>query len=141
MYLATALLRELEASDLPLNDRAALRCEIAKQYEAGGDYEAAQGVLAEVWQGIGARPNVEGLSVETGAEVLLRVGALTGWIGSASQTEGAQEAAKNWISESLRTFERLGQTSKVAEARSDLALCYWRAGLRRSPHNARSCVE
>ena len=71
---------------------------------------------------------LEGLDDETKAQVLLRVGALTGWIGSASQIEGSQEAAKDLISESLRMFDELGQRNKVGEARSDLALCYWRAG-------------
>ena len=128
MHLANALLHELQTSDLSPNERAALRCRLAKQLEAGGDYEAAQDAMAELWQGIGARPNIEGLSDETGAEVLLRVGAMTGWIGSASQIQGSQESAKDLISESLRTFERLGRRNKVGEARSDLALCYWRAG-------------
>jgi tetratricopeptide (TPR) repeat protein len=128
MYLANALLRELETSDLSVNDRAILICRLSKQFEAGGHYDAAQDAMSELWQGIGARPNIEGLSEQTGAEVLLRVGALTGWIGSVTQIEGSQEEAKDLISESLRTFERLGLRSKVAEARSDLALCYWRAG-------------
>jgi len=58
----------------------------------------------------------------------MRAGALTGWIGSASQIEGSQEIAKDLISESIRIFEELGNRSKVGEARSGLALCYWRAG-------------
>lgn len=128
MYLASALLRELQASDLPLNDRASLRCRLSKQFEAGGDYDRAQDAMSEFWEGIGARPNVEGLSDETGAEVLLRVGSLTAWIGSVSQIEGAQETAKDLISESLITFDRLGLRNKVSEAHSDLAMCYWRAG-------------
>jgi tetratricopeptide (TPR) repeat protein len=84
--------------------------------------------MAELWQGVGTRPMLDGLDSETKAEVLLRTGALTGWIGSASQIEGSQEMAKDLISESLRTFEQLGQRSRVGEARSDLALCYWRLG-------------
>jgi len=36
--------------------------------------------------------------------------------------------AKDLISESARAFEKLGQRNKVGEARSDLALCYWREG-------------
>jgi tetratricopeptide (TPR) repeat protein len=128
MYLANALLRELETSDLSINDRALLICRISKQFEAGGDYDAAQNAMSEFWQGIGVRPDLEGLSEEAGAEVLLRVGKLTGLIGSTSRIEGSQEAAKDFISESLRTFERLGRKDKVAEAHNDLAVCYWRAG-------------
>jgi tetratricopeptide (TPR) repeat protein len=128
MHLANELLREIDTPGLSLNERVRLRCQLAKQLEQGGDHEAAQEALAELWQGIGARPELEGLDDETKAEVLLRVGALTGWVGSARQIEGSQEMAKDLISESARAFEKLGQRNKVGEAHSDLALCYWRAG-------------
>ncbi len=62
------------------------------------------------------------------AELLLRVGALSGWLGSARQIPGAQEIAKDLISESSAIFEKLGLTEKVAEARVDLGICYWREG-------------
>src|SRR5258708_4542567 len=128
MYLATAILHELDNPDLTRTERARLRCRLARQYEQAGDYEAASEAMAELWQGVGARPTLEGLDAETKALVLLRVGALTGWLGSAEQIEGSQEMAKDLISESARAFEKLGQTNKVGEARSDLALCYWRSG-------------
>ncbi|HMG72797.1 MAG TPA: response regulator [Pyrinomonadaceae bacterium] len=128
MHLARAILQELDNPSLSPSERALLRCELARQQEQAGDYDAAREAMADLWQGIGARPMVEGLDDETRAQVLLRVGALTGWIGSAGQIEGSQEMAKDLISESLRMFEQLGKRNKVGEARSDLALCYWRAG-------------
>ena len=39
-----------------------------------------------------------------------------------------RESAKDLISRSIEIFEQLGETSRVAGARSDLALCYWRQG-------------
>lgn len=128
MYLASAILQELDNQSLSLSERAHLRCRLASHYEQAGDYNAASEALADLWRGVGVRPNLKGLDRETQAEVLLRAGALTGWIGSAGQIEGSQEMAKDLISESLRTFEESGRRSKVGEARSDLALCYWRAG-------------
>jgi len=128
MHLANELLRELETSDLAPNERALLRCRLAKRYEDIGDYEAASDALADLWQGIGARPNVEGLNDETKAHVLLRTGTLMGFIGSAHQIADSQEFAKDLISESARIFDGLGQKKKAAEARSDLAPCYWREG-------------
>jgi len=128
MHLAKTFLEEIDNPSLTVNERASLRCRVARQLEEAGDYEAASEALAELWQGVGARPMLEGLDDETKAQVLLRVGTLKGWIGSASQIEGSQEAAKDLISESLRMFEQLGKRNKVGEARSDLALCYWRAG-------------
>src|SRR5713226_161086 len=128
MHLAKELLRELDTPGLSLNERAHLRCRVAQQLEQAGDYDAASEAMAELWKGVGARPNLEGLDDEKKAEVLLRVGALTGWIGSANQIEGSQEMAKDLISESIRSFDQLGQKSSVGEARSSLALCYWRIG-------------
>ena len=128
MYLATELLRELDNPDLSVSERALLRCRLARHQERAGDYDAATEALGELWRGVGARPMLKGLDDETKASVLLRVGALTGWIGSAGQMGGSQEAAKDLISESLRTFDELGLRNKVGETRSDLALCYWREG-------------
>lgn len=128
MYLTKAFLEEIGNPSLTVNERASLRCRLARHQEAAGDYEAAREAMAELWQGVGARPMLEGLDDETTAQVVLRVGALTGWIGSAEQIEGSQELSKDLISESIRLFEELGIRSKVGEARSALALCYWRAG-------------
>src|SRR5262249_13838799 len=50
------------------------------------------------------------------------------WLGSAKQVPGAQEVAKDLISESSALFEKLELSEKVAEARVDLAICYWREG-------------
>jgi len=128
MHLAKELLDEIDNPSLTVNERASLRCRVARHREAAGDFDAAREAMAELWQGIGARPVVEGLDDEIKAQVLQRVGALTGWLGSASQIEGSQEMAKDLISESVRMFEELGKRNKVGEARSDLAVCYWRAG-------------
>lgn len=128
MHLANELLRKLESPKLSPNTRAQLLCQLAKRLEQGGDYEGARDALSELWATVGDRPSVEGLEDEVKADVLLRVGAVAGWIGSARQIEGAQEIAKDLISESAGVFEKLGQQVRVGEARSDLALCYWREG-------------
>lgn len=128
MYLAKAFIEEIDNPSLTVSERAVLRCRVARHHEWAGDFEAARDALRELWQGVGFRPNVDGLDDESRAEVLMRVGTLTGWVGSASQIEGAQEMAKDLISESIRIFEELGNRSKTGEARSGLALCYWRAG-------------
>ncbi|HEX7314477.1 MAG TPA: helix-turn-helix domain-containing protein [Pyrinomonadaceae bacterium] len=90
-----------------------------------GQYEAARESLGELWRGEGERPNVAGLGESTAAEVLLQAGALSGWLGKG---KGAQETAKDLISESAALFERLGESNRAAAARSDLGLCYWREG-------------
>jgi tetratricopeptide (TPR) repeat protein len=104
------------------------RCSEAKSLMSSGDYEAAREALGPLWRGVGERPNLDGLSAEDQAELLLRSGALSAWAGSSSQISGAQAFAKDLISESIRAFEELGDREKIAEAQSDLALCYWREG-------------
>jgi DNA-binding NtrC family response regulator len=128
MHLHTSLLRQLDNPKLNRNERAELRCRLAKELEEAGNYEAARHALGELWRRIGERPKIEGLRKRTSAEVLLRTGSLTGWIGSSHQVEGAQESAKDLISESVSIFETLHETEKAAEAQSDLAFCYWREG-------------
>jgi CheY-like chemotaxis protein/tetratricopeptide (TPR) repeat protein len=122
-----AALKE-QSRDLALAERAELSCRLAKTLEKTGEYEAACEALSEFWFDRDRPPNLEGLSEPVKAEVLLRVGALAGWQGGASQTAGSQETAKNLITKSIEIFEGLGQSEGAAEARGDLALCYWREG-------------
>jgi len=111
-----------------LSMRAQTACARAKALEETSDYEDAREALSEFWQRIGQRPRIEGLDEIGRAEVLLRAGTLSGWLGSARQIPGAQEIAKDLISESAGAFEKLGLVERVAEARIDLAICYWREG-------------
>lgn len=118
----------LENPHVGRDERARLRCRLAEELEQSGQYEAARDALAELWQGICMRPMIDGLDVLTTAEVLLRAGALSGWLGSASQIVGAQDAARDLIGESITLFVRLLEPLKADAARSELALCYWRDG-------------
>ena len=128
MHATKGLAHQLADPNLSTNQRAQLRCQLASQLEDEGDYEAAREAMGELWQEVVERPLLEGLDEETKGAVLLRAGVLTGWIGSAKQITGAQETAKNLISESIAIFEALPQNSRVAEAQIDLAYCYWREG-------------
>lgn len=127
MTLLASLMSQLESPSLSHNQRAELRCQLAKGLEDTGDYEAAREAMGELWHRMGERPHLKGLKQTTAAEVLLRVGVLTGWIGSKQQIPDAQETAKDFISESIPAFERMSN-AKVAEAQTELALCYWRTG-------------
>ena len=122
------LLHQIQDRTLSPEQRALARCKLAKQFEEVGNYEAAREAMGDLWTGIGAAPNVEGLTESTRAEVLLTVGSLTGWLGSTKQVEGAQQAAKDRISESIRVFESLHDVKKVAEAQIEIAVCYRREG-------------
>lgn len=122
------LLQQLQDPNLAIDERALLRCRLAKQFEEVGNYDAAREVLGELFGSIGDPPNLEHLNQQTAAEVLLRVGTLTGWIGSTHQIEGSQETAKDRITQSITIFESLHDRKKVGEAETELAYCYWREG-------------
>ncbi|MGI9104933.1 MAG: response regulator [Pyrinomonadaceae bacterium] len=128
MDLETKLLQQINDSTLNDNERARLRCELAKRLEEAGNYEAAQEALGGLWQGVGERPQVAGLNTHMEADVLLRVGVLSGRIGSTRQLKDAQGKAKDLISESITIFETLQDTKKVAEALIEIGYCYWREG-------------
>jgi DNA-binding NtrC family response regulator/Flp pilus assembly protein TadD len=128
MVLAAQLIQQIEDPALDYVGRGRVRCRLAKELEDSGNYQAAREAIGPLWQRIGERPRLEELDRHTAAELLLRVGSLSGWIGSANQIEGAQEIAKDFISESITIFKALGQRQKIAEAHIDLAICYWREG-------------
>jgi tetratricopeptide (TPR) repeat protein len=125
MTLTDERLRELDNPSLTTDERALIRCQVAADLIHKGQYEAAREALGELWQGVGERPNVEGLEERATAEVLLQAGVVSGWLG---RVKGAQEAAKDLISESAALFEGLGESNRAAAARADIALCYWREG-------------
>ncbi|HEX8845747.1 MAG TPA: response regulator [Pyrinomonadaceae bacterium] len=128
MNSTNQLLHRIADPSLTLNERAQLRCQLAKQLEEIGNYEAAREAMGDLWQGVGHCPVIEELDQATEAEVLLRVGVLTGWIGCIKQIEGSLATAKDLISESLTIFKSLQNTLKTAEAQMELGHCYWREG-------------
>ena len=119
---------KLDLSHLTLNEQAELRCRTALELKDKGEYDAARTVMFPLWKGIGSRPNTTGLDQERAARVLLCAGILTGWLGGVSGIKESDDHARDLITESIRLFEAVGDTRKVAEARAELAQFYWRAG-------------
>src|SRR5438132_2780771 len=101
---------KVQSRDLPLAERTELSCRLAKQFENAGEYEAAYEALEEFWPEREGPPKLDAFDELTKAKLLCRVGALAGWLGSADQTEGSQETAKNLITKSIEIFEALGQS-------------------------------
>ncbi len=128
MSLASRSSVENQPISAPLMERARAACRTAKQLEKVGDYDGAYAAMAEFWPDREKPPNLEDLDELTKAEVLLRLGALAGWMGASDQAQDSQELAKDFITKSIEIFEGLGAAERVAEAHGDLALCYWRQG-------------
>ena len=111
-----------------VEERGEYACRLAKQLEKAGEYESAYEALAEFWPDRQELPRIGDLDERLAAEVYLRAGVLAGCQGSANQIVGSQESAKDLITRSIEIFEALGNLEKLAEARADLAICYWREG-------------
>src|ERR1044072_672826 len=103
-------------------------CNFVKELEDSGEYVNATLAMGEWWKGIGIRPDVNKLPVKEKAAILARAGALSGWLGSMRQAAGSQEMAKDLISEGATLFQSADDLQNWADARSDLAICYWREG-------------
>ncbi|MCA1614907.1 MAG: hypothetical protein LC800_12390 [Acidobacteria bacterium] len=128
MSLAERKLTGLEAAAPARDARAFAACRVAKEAEERGRYEEGREALAEFWPGLGSAPVTDGLEAHAAAELFLRAGTLTGWLGSSRQLGEAQEAAKDLLSQAHARFESLGDARKSAESLIELAHCYWRQG-------------
>jgi len=128
MLAVKALIQQIPDPGLSHNERVRLRCQLAREFERTGNFDAACGAMDDLWLGLGRRPNLEMLDNFTAAEVLLRIGVLTGWIGNIRVIKGSQESARNLMTESASIFEQLGALKKVAENQTEMALCFIREG-------------
>jgi tetratricopeptide (TPR) repeat protein len=128
MNLADERLKELDSPTLTGDERTLLRCRLAGDFINAGHYEAAREALGELWPGVGRRPEVNQLPPANAAEVLLQCGVLSGWLGSAQAIPGAQERAKDLLSEAFREFQSEGLYEKASEVQYELSMCYWRLG-------------
>lgn len=107
---------------------AEIACRQAKELEKLGDFEGAREALSDFWDPLTNTLAVGQLQGIERAEVLHRVGSVASRGAAASPQEGAQESAKDFISQAIRIYEELNLHHNAAEARADLALCYWREG-------------
>lgn len=128
MNFTKELLYKIVDPQLSPDERARLRCELAKQYEESGNYDAARDAMRELWPEVSEPPNMEGLNQSTTAKVWLRAGVITGWLSATNQIEVSQEGAKNLITQSIVMFESQRNLKGVAEAQTELAVCYGREG-------------
>ena len=128
MNLADERLKGLDNPSLTQDERVLIRCRVAAELIHKGQYEAASEALGALWLGVGQRPPVSKLPPAIDAEVLLRCGTLTRLLGNVRNIAGAQEQAKDMLSEAQRKFRVQGMPTKVSETQYELAMCYWWLG-------------
>ena len=125
---AELLALKTKGSKLPIAEQAELACLLSRQFEKAGDYEAARKALEDFWPSESDVTKFSLLEEITQATLKLRAGSLLGRKGFADQAASSQETASNLITESIETFRKCGNTEGLAEASSELAMCYWRQG-------------
>src|SRR5262245_18015276 len=112
MTLLTSLLSDVETQRGSVDFCAEHACKLAQDLENKGLYEDARQVLSAFWPHLGERPLLKDLAPGVAADLLLRAGVITGALCGKNQVTGAQEAAKNLISESLSVFQSLKYEQK-----------------------------
>lgn len=128
MNLTDERLKQLDDPSLSRDQHALLRCRIAAEFIHTGQYELACEALDQFWPGLGEHPETGKLPQTTRAEILLRCGTITSFLGSARQVSGSQEKAKDLLFEALRIFKSHRLHTKVSEVHYELATCYWKTG-------------
>jgi signal transduction histidine kinase/ActR/RegA family two-component response regulator len=110
------------------SDKVEECCAIARKKLEVGDYTGGVAALAPWWD-LGSWPSVSLLTNRASAELLLVTGTLSGLIASTKQFPGGQRPAEGLLNGSIALFEQMGETSRAAEARIELACCYFWQGL------------
>ena len=113
-------------TDAGCSENIAFRCEASKRLEDSGDYAGACEVLGARWRGPGVRPDLNGLTTREAALLMLRAGMLSHRLAVTEARPGAQDEAKNLLSEAARMFASIKDAARQAEALVGMGLCCWR---------------
>ncbi len=96
--------------------------------ERCGKYDEALVELRDIWNDTTKFPDVEEYESRTAAEIILRCGALIGFLGHNKQIPNSQEKSKNLLTEARNRFLDIYDVEKVAECENYLARAYWQTG-------------
>lgn len=122
------LAQQFQTSQLTTAEEIQIYCAVAREQIDGGNYEAACAVLQRWWK-FGEWPKLEGLSLDSAADLLFTTGALAGCVASTRQVRKGQKHAEALLNGSIALFEQLGSKTRAAEGRIHLAASYSREGL------------
>ncbi len=111
-----------------LHIKTALLLKKLFRLERCGKYDEALAELRDIWDDTTKFPDVEDYESRTAAEIILRCGALIGFLGHNKQIPNSQEKSKNLLTEARIRFLDIYDVEKIAECENYLALAYWRTG-------------
>jgi len=120
--------RQIASLELTPSEQVQIYCAIGREQIDVGNYDAACSILRPWWS-YGHWPTLGGLNQQSCADLLLTAGELAGCVGSTKQLPRGQRHGEELLNGSIALFEQLGFSRRAAEARIELALCYYRQGL------------
>jgi signal transduction histidine kinase/ActR/RegA family two-component response regulator len=128
MYPSECNVTSTSCSALTESERVEACCIIAREKLEIGDYAAGVAALAPWWT-LGNWPRHRRLTDNSAAELLLTAGTLSAWMATTQQVNGGQKPAEAMLSGAIVLFERMENKVRAAEARIELACCYFWQGL------------
>ena len=102
-------------------------CTIAREQIAVGNYEGANLIIGSWLPSVGW-PRLDKLSSHTAADLLFTVGTLIGYVSSTGQVSRGQKRAESFLNGAIAILEQLNSRVRAAEARIELARCYYWQG-------------
>src|SRR5215213_3278017 len=122
------LITQIVSLQLTSSEEIQVYCTISREQIDAGNYEAASKILRPWWL-FGKWPKLEGLNQRSSADLLFTTGELAGFVASTHQILRGQRHGEELLIGSIALFEHLGLRRRTAEAKIELALCYYRQGL------------
>ncbi len=120
--------QQTEHAPLTLSEQVQACCAVAREKIEAGDYDLGCAELQQWWT-IGEWPKHAGLEDRAAAELFFTAGVLSGWVASTRQIRRRPKPAEGLLNGAIALFERLEEQTRAAEARIELACCYYRQGL------------
>jgi tetratricopeptide (TPR) repeat protein len=102
--------------------------EEARNAELCRDISTCRQVLNAVWENLEEDPTLDGLEIETQAEILRLCGFFLSYYGRSRNLKDYQERGRNFLTKAIEIFDAEDLLHKSAEAKVMLSLCYWYEG-------------
>ena len=96
--------------------------------EMSGDYSRGYQLLSVFWNDFRVKPNTAELSEDIVAEIFLRCGSISGYLGRSGKISEAQEISRTLLFDAKQKFFQIRMEAKEAECDNYISLTYERIG-------------
>jgi tetratricopeptide (TPR) repeat protein len=119
---------QIRSTRLTPSEEVQVFCTIAREQIVVGNFEGAR-LAIERWLPKSGWPKLDHLEPHTAADLLFTLGSLIGALSLIGRISRGIKRAETYLSGSISLLEQLGSKISAAEARIELARCYYREGL------------